>query len=93
MRMQKLEMFDKIDDLPTKNERALELLTRINTLWDENSWLAGETHQTRHQRLSFEVQQMLVEFAVNSPDTLEELLNDEICLNRLIEIVCSSEES
>lgn len=88
--MRKLEMFDKID-LP-QNERALGLLERINDLWEENSWLAGKTHQTRHQKLSCKTQSKLAEFAVNFPDELENLLNEETCLNQLVEHVMDGEE-
>lgn len=73
------------------NERSLKLLERINTLWEENSWLAGKQHTTKRRRVSFELQQKLVEIAENSPETLEELLDSEICLDPLIEWVKDQE--
>ena len=65
-----LAMFKDVE-LPIHNERALELLERINTLWNENSWLAGKKHYTQHRRVSYEIQQKIVEVAENSPEILE----------------------
>lgn len=87
-----LAMFKNVE-LPHNNSRALELLERINTLWDENSWLAGKKHQTQHRRVSYDIQQKLVEVAVNSPDTLEELLDNEVRLDQLVEWVLDGEEA
>ena len=84
-------MFKDVE-LPT-DERALELLERIDNLWDENSWLAGKKHLTRHRRVSFDIQQKLVNVAVNSPDALEDQLNHEICLDQLIQWVLDGEKA
>ena len=58
--------------LPTDNERALELLTSINTLWDENSWLDEETHETLHLEVSPRIQEEIVKVVVAYPESVEE---------------------
>lgn len=86
-----LAMFKDVE-LPT-DERALKLLERLNTLWDENSWLAGKNHLTRHRRVSYDTLKKIVEVATNSPDALEEMLDNEICLDQIIEWLLDSEKN
>ena len=86
-----LAMFKDVE-LPHDNERALGLLTRINILWDENSWLAGKKHQTRHLSVSHEAQKKIIEVVLVNTDTVEELLNDEICIHQFIEWVLQNGE-
>ena len=85
-------MFKDVE-LPINNKRALELLERVNTLWDENSWLTGKAHLTQHRRVSSAVLKKLVELSENSPNTLEELLDSEICLDQLIQWVQDQERA
>ena len=79
--------------LPTDNERALELLTSINTLWDENSWLDEETHETLHLEVSPRIQEEIVKVVVAYPESVEELLANEICIHSFIEWVIHGEEN
>ena len=86
-----LAMFKNVE-LPT-DERALKLLERFNTLWEENSWLGGETLQTRHRNVSHDTLKKIVEVAVNSPDALEEKLDNEICLDQIISWILDGENN
>ena len=86
-----LAMFKNVD-LPT-DERALGLLERVNTLWDENSWLAGKNHKVWHRRVSHDTIKKIVEVATHSPDALEEKLDNEVCLDEIISWILDREDN
>ena len=81
--MHMFAMFKNVE-LPD-NERALELLERVNSLWEQNSWgSVGPKSITRHRRVSYTIKEKLIDIAVNFPNALEDQLNSEVSLDQLI---------
>lgn len=85
-----MSLFDEFK-LPD-NERAVEILERISELWEENAWIKPESPsllapcyaQTYHEEISLEVQEMLITLSQTVPQELEDMLNEEAPLHRIL---------
>ena len=77
-----LKMF-RNEELPN-DARSLNLLKRVNDLREENAWVTGVTQTVQHFRVPRKTKRKIIEIASNNPESLEELLDGEICFPQLI---------
>ncbi|MBQ2835880.1 MAG: hypothetical protein IJE68_03500 [Clostridia bacterium] len=73
------------------DERALEILQRISDLWEDNAGVRSICHENRpnpkiiHERVSAEIREQLIKLSTTSPQTLEDMLNQEVSLYNILQ--------
>ena len=75
------------------DERAQEILMRISELWDDNAGvrnICSELHPNpniRHEKVSMELMEELINLSMTFPQALEDMLNEEVSLHNILRFV------
>jgi len=83
-----MSLFDGCE-LPI-DERALEILSRISELWEENACTRrickpnSSEPEIVSQRISIQLKDKLVRLSTISPKALEDMLNEEASLHNIL---------
>ena len=73
------------------DERALEILQRISDIWEDNAGvtnICSKQHPNPtiiHQRVSTDVKEELIKLSTTHPQTLEDMLNQEVSLHNILQ--------